>query len=233
MRKFDKNDYKKEVDRIHAPKDLIERTRAAMLKEEERMAEEEPADNTKPAGEIKPAEDSVCPGEINALTKTGREKGKNRDRTVFGKIYRWRRYAAAACIVFLLFAGYGVYRYRADHDIHIQELASFEGTEGCRWELGVSLGQADGVASEEESKGEEESDSFRVSSGRDKSIAPKELWEAEESRIKGNKVYIVYVEEEKAYYAAWKDGDVYCLAAAENTTEKEFLKNLKKNIENR
>lgn len=199
MSRFDENQYKREADKIHAPQDLIERTRAAMQAEEAKFEK-----------------------------KQRRHFGK--DKRVSGKTHRWIGYVAAACIGLLVVAGYGGYRYRTDDVIRIQELAAFEKTGGS-WELGMSLGQK-GTVLEKESEGEYDGGRFHISSVKDRGAVPKELWKTEKSRIKGVDAYIGYVKEESAYYAVWEEEDIYYIASAEGMTEKSFLKNLKKSIDN-
>lgn len=220
MEKFDENAYKREADRIHAPKDLMERTRAAMLAEEARLAEEaEAAEETGLSEERKRTEEVKTAG-----------PGYQAARQTTKKIYRWRRYAAAACIGLLALGGYGGYRYRADNYVHIQELADLE-YEDSEWNIGMSLGQA-GKKAEQDNKGTDNGEKVQVVSGKDESAAPKELWEKEKSRIKGVDIYIGFAEEENTYYAAWEYDGIYYCASARAIEEKEFLNYLKKNIKN-
>ena len=201
MQKFDENQYRREADEIHAPKELVERTRAAMLAEEKRMAEEELAEEAKPQ--------------------------KNMSK----KIYRWRKYAVAACVGLFILGGYAGYRYRADNFVHVQQLAALEqhtNEEGSKWNIGMSLGHVENTQEKDD-----RSEKMKVISGEDRSIVPEGLWEVEKSRIKGLDLYIGYVEKEKMYYAAWEYEGIYYYAEAGNMEENDFLDYLKKNLKNR
>lgn len=194
MQKFDENQYRREADEIHAPKELIERTRAAMQAEERRLAEE-----TK----------------LESIPKN---------------IYRWRRYAAAACVGLFILGGYAGYRYRADNFIHVQQIAALEhhtGEEDNEWNIGMSLGHADHTQEKDDS-----TEKIQVISGEDRSIVPEELWKVDKSRIKGIDLYIGHVEEEDMYCAAWEYEGIYYYAESKNVEENDFLSDLKKNLKN-
>lgn len=96
------NQYMKETSQIHAPADLIQRTKQAVQEEELRIQQEkEQMDSAVPVSES--ADAAVKSGQIVADSqKTGQQQTGRKSGINTGKVYRWALPVAAAATVLLL-----------------------------------------------------------------------------------------------------------------------------------
>ena len=101
------NQYKEETSQIHAPADLLLRTKQAVRMEEQRMHWEKMQDSARQpvmgsqAGDGRIARMPECPADINAAPQYQKDSG--RSGTYHGKIYRWALPVAAAVMCVIVF----------------------------------------------------------------------------------------------------------------------------------